>query len=171
MTMANEITATSGGTLTDASGNRWTLTSAGVVDENGTPVPDGSGTSPSRSSSNVYYGQDATTMAWYTYSPTSQTWTSSAAPSLTPTPTPHQLRHRRQPRSNTNADPHQLPHQQPARATHLKRRSPRPASSICRSVLGRNGPTMPSSPTPMSSSIHRATTTSPSTPARPQIRW
>ena len=42
--MANEITATSGGTLTDASGNGWTLTSAGVVDENGKPVPGGSGT-------------------------------------------------------------------------------------------------------------------------------
>jgi hypothetical protein len=37
--------------------------------------------------SNVIYGQDATSKSWYTYSPTSQTWTSSAAPVLT-TPTP-----------------------------------------------------------------------------------
>ena len=83
-----EITPTSGGTLTDASGNKWTLTSAGVVDENGTPVPGGSGTSAFAIVGNLYYGQDATTQDWYTYSPASQSWTSSAAPVLTPTPTP-----------------------------------------------------------------------------------
>jgi hypothetical protein len=32
--------------------------------------------------------EDATTQDWYTYSPASQSWTSSAAPVLTPTPTP-----------------------------------------------------------------------------------
>ena len=37
---------------------------------------------------NVYYGQDAATQDWYTYSQASQSWTSSAAPVLTPTPTP-----------------------------------------------------------------------------------
>ncbi len=84
----NEITATSGGTLTDASGNKWTLTSAGVVDENGTAVPGSSGTSAFAIVSNVYYGQDAASKAWFTYSPTSRTWTGSAAPILTPTPTP-----------------------------------------------------------------------------------
>ncbi len=87
-----EITPASGGTLTDPSGNKWTLTSAGVVDENGTPVPDGSGTSAFAIIGNVYYGQDATSTAWYTYSPTSQSWSSSVAPTLTststPTPTP-----------------------------------------------------------------------------------
>jgi hypothetical protein len=88
MTMANEITTTSGGTLTDASGNKWTLTSAGVVDENGTPVHNGSGTSAFAIVNNVYYGQDASSKSWFTYSPTSQSWTSSAAPILTPTPTP-----------------------------------------------------------------------------------
>jgi hypothetical protein len=83
MTMANEITTTSGGTLTDASGNKWTLTSAGMVDENGKPVPGGSGTGAFAIVNNVYYGQDATTKAWFTYSPTSLTWTLSAAPILT----------------------------------------------------------------------------------------
>jgi hypothetical protein len=78
--MASEITTTSGGTLTDASGNQWTLTSSGVVDENGTPVRGGSGTGAFAIVNNVYYGQDATTKAWFTYSPTSQTWTLSAAP-------------------------------------------------------------------------------------------
>ena len=83
-----EITPTSGGTLTDASGNQWTLTSAGVVEENGTPVPDGSDTSAFAIVDNVYHGQDAATQDWYTYSPASQSWTSSVAPVLTPTPTP-----------------------------------------------------------------------------------
>ena len=84
-----EITPTSGGILTDASGNKWTLTSAGVVDENGTPVPGGSGTVGLRDRrATCIYGQDATTQDWFTYSPASQSWTSSAAPVLTPTPTP-----------------------------------------------------------------------------------
>jgi hypothetical protein len=82
------LTPTSGGTLTDASGNKWTLTSAGVVDENGAAVPNGSDTAAFAIVGNVYYGQDATTQDWYTYSPASQSWTSSAAPVLTPTPTP-----------------------------------------------------------------------------------
>jgi hypothetical protein len=84
----NELTATSGGTFTDSAGNKWTLTSAGVVDENGTAVPGGSGTSTVAMVGNVIYGQDDTSQSWYTYSTTSQTWTSSAAPVLTPTPTP-----------------------------------------------------------------------------------
>src|ERR1700684_2640147 len=82
------LTPTSGGTLTDASGNKWTLTSAGVLDENGAAVPNGSDTAAFAIVGNVYYGQDATTQDWYTYSPASQSWTSSAAPVLTPTPTP-----------------------------------------------------------------------------------
>jgi hypothetical protein len=85
---SNEITTTSGGTLTDGSGNKWTLTSAGVVDENGTAVPGGSGTSAVAIVSDVIYGQDGASKSWYTYSPTGQAWTSSAAPVLMPTPTP-----------------------------------------------------------------------------------
>jgi hypothetical protein len=72
----------------DATGNTWTLTSAGVVDENGAAVPGGSGTSALAIVSNVIYGQDATSGSWYTYSTTTQSWTSSATPTLTPTPTP-----------------------------------------------------------------------------------
>jgi hypothetical protein len=73
--------------LTDSAGNTWTLTSAGVVDENGSAVPNGSGTAAVALVNNVIYGQDATSKSWYTYSTTSQTWTSSAAPILTPMPT------------------------------------------------------------------------------------
>ena len=87
----NEITTTSGGTLTDASGNKWTLTASGVVNENGTAVPESSGTAAFAIVNNVYYGQDANSGSWFTYSPTSQIWNSSAAPALTstPIPTPH----------------------------------------------------------------------------------
>ena len=90
----NEVTPTSGGTLSDAAGNKWTLTSAGVVQENGATVPGGAGTSAFAIVNNVLYGQDATTKAWYTYSTSAQNWSSSAAPSATlipvraPTPTP-----------------------------------------------------------------------------------
>ncbi len=85
---SDELTPSSGGILTDAAGNKWTLTSAGVVEENGTPVPDGSGTSAFAIVGNLYYGQDATSQNWLTYSPTTQSWTSSAAPVLVPTPAP-----------------------------------------------------------------------------------
>jgi hypothetical protein len=92
----NEITPTSGGTLTDSARNQWTLTSAGVVQENGVAVPGGSGTAAFAIVSNVLYGQDATSKAWFTYSTASQYWASSAAPTATltppsastPTPTP-----------------------------------------------------------------------------------
>ncbi|WP_428488741.1 hypothetical protein [Rhodopila sp.] len=90
----NELTPTSGGTLSDAAGNKWTLTSADVVQKNGVAVPGGAGTAAFAIVNNVLYGQDATTKAWYTYSIASQYWSSSAAPSVTlipagtPTPTP-----------------------------------------------------------------------------------
>ncbi|WP_428535375.1 hypothetical protein [Rhodopila sp.] len=90
----NEVTPTSGGTLSDAAGNKWTLTSAGVVQENGGAVSGGAGTAAFAIVNNVLYGQDAATKAWYTYSTTTQQWSSSTAPSATltpvraPTPTP-----------------------------------------------------------------------------------
>jgi hypothetical protein len=82
----NEITPTSGGTLTDSAGNQWTLTSAGVVQENGVAVPGGSGTAAFAIVNNVLYGQDATSKAWFTYSTANQYWSSSAAPTATLTP-------------------------------------------------------------------------------------
>ncbi len=121
-----EITPASGGTLTDASGNKWTLTPAGVVDENGTPVPNGSDTAAFAIVGSLYYGQDATTQDWFTYSPGSQSWTSSAAPVLTSTPTPpppptptrlqhphlRPTQHRRQPRPRRPTTPSCAPVQQ-----------------------------------------------------------
>ena len=78
-----KLTPTTGGFLTDGSGNTWTLTATGVVAENGTVVPGGSGTSALAIVSNVIYGQDANSGSWYTYSTANQYWASSAAPILT----------------------------------------------------------------------------------------
>ncbi|MEA2738760.1 MAG: mannan endo,4-beta-mannosidase, partial [Acetobacteraceae bacterium] len=43
--VSGEITPASAGSLTDGSGNKWTLTVGGVVAENGNAVPDSAGTS------------------------------------------------------------------------------------------------------------------------------
>ena len=67
-----KLTPTTGGFLTDGSGNTWTLTATGVVAENGTAVPGGSGTSALAIVSNVIYGQDANSGSWYTYSTANQ---------------------------------------------------------------------------------------------------
>jgi hypothetical protein len=83
----NELTPASEGTLSDNAGNKWTLTSGGVVQENGTAVPGGSGTAALAIVGNVAYGQDAASKAWFTYSLTTQSWSGSAAPPMTPTVT------------------------------------------------------------------------------------
>jgi hypothetical protein len=70
---------TSGGSLTDAAGNVWTLP-GGNVTENGNAVPGGGGTQAFAIVDNKYYGQDARTGNWYTYSTQTQAWTPSAAP-------------------------------------------------------------------------------------------
>jgi hypothetical protein len=63
------LTTTSGGSVTDGSGNTWTLTTAGVVDENGAAVPGGSGTSEVTSdASGTIWGQDASSGNWYAWS-------------------------------------------------------------------------------------------------------
>jgi predicted esterase len=77
-----ELTTTSGGSLKDAGGNVWTLPSSGSVTENGTPIPGGGGTKAFAVVNEVYYGQDASSGQWYTYSPSGQSWASSAAPTL-----------------------------------------------------------------------------------------
>jgi hypothetical protein len=86
---SNELTPTSGGTLIDAAGNKWTLTSAGAVDENGAAVPGGSNTSAFAIVGNMLYGQDGGSKSWFTYSPTNQYWASSAAPTLSSSPLAH----------------------------------------------------------------------------------
>ena len=82
------LTTGSGGSLKDAAGNTWTLTASGDVDENGATVPDGSNTAQFTIANNTEYGLDAAGSGWYTYSPASQSWASSAPPpGLYPPPT------------------------------------------------------------------------------------
>jgi beta-glucanase (GH16 family) len=76
------LTTTTGGSMKDAAGNTWTLTTSGSVDENGTPVPSGSGTAELTLVNNVVYGEDAGGTGWYTYSTASQSWSSSSAPTI-----------------------------------------------------------------------------------------
>jgi hypothetical protein len=81
------LTPTSGGSITDASGNVWTLTSAGVVDENGSAVAGGSGTSGLTYVSGVIWGEDAASGQWYSW--TGGQWVGpSPSPVPVPTPTP-----------------------------------------------------------------------------------
>ena len=89
---SNSITPTSGGTLTDTAGNKWTMSGTGinaVVLMNGVQVPDSRGTKTfTIVNGNTYYGQDFTTGSWYTYSLTTQKWTPASAPPLTTTSQP-----------------------------------------------------------------------------------
>jgi hypothetical protein len=66
----------------------WTLTSAAVVNENGTAVPGGAGTGALAIANGLVYGEDAATGSWYTYSTASQLWTAASAPPNATTPTP-----------------------------------------------------------------------------------
>jgi hypothetical protein len=66
------------GTLTDSSGNTYTLSSQDVAMENGNAIPGGWGTGEMEYYNGQIYGQDATSQTWYTWNQTS--WTSAAAP-------------------------------------------------------------------------------------------
>jgi hypothetical protein len=63
------LTTSSGGSITDAGANVWTLTASGEVDENGTAVAGGSGTSELTydSATETIYGQDASSGTWYAW--------------------------------------------------------------------------------------------------------
>ena len=74
------LTPGTGGSLSDASGNSWTLTPGSVIDENGNPVPDGSDTAALTIADSQIYGQDGASGDWFTYSPATKLWTQSAAP-------------------------------------------------------------------------------------------
>lgn len=62
------LTLTSGGQVTDGSGNVWTLTSAGDVSENGVNNPAGSGTKSLSAYQGTIYAQDGGgSNLWYTW--------------------------------------------------------------------------------------------------------
>jgi Ca-dependent carbohydrate-binding module xylan-binding len=66
------------GSFKDAAGNVYTLDAAGNADENGKPVPNGSGTGTMELANGLVYGQDATSKSWYTWNGTG--WATSGAP-------------------------------------------------------------------------------------------
>jgi hypothetical protein len=63
------LTPSSGGSITDASGNVWTLTASGAIDENGAAVPGGDGTSAVTyvAATQLIWGQDASSGSWYSW--------------------------------------------------------------------------------------------------------
>jgi hypothetical protein len=75
------LTRTSGGSITDASGNVWTLSAAGVIMENGGVVPGGAGTAQLTyvASTKTIWGQDASSGGWYAW--TGSNWNGPAATS------------------------------------------------------------------------------------------
>ena len=74
------VTPTNGATITDAAGNKFTLTSGLVAQKNGVNMPDGAGTGQLEYYNHTLYGQDNTTKNWYTWSNTTSTWTPATAP-------------------------------------------------------------------------------------------
>jgi|GEM_PF-2530554 len=63
------LTPSSGGSITDASGNAWTLSSSGDVLENGSPVAGGGGTAALTyvASTQTIWGQDSGSGSWYAW--------------------------------------------------------------------------------------------------------
>ncbi|HEY2748889.1 MAG TPA: cellulase family glycosylhydrolase [Polyangia bacterium] len=64
------LTTTSGGSITDASGNVWTLSSSGTVMDNGVAVAGGGGTARLTyvAATQTIWGQDANSGNWYAWS-------------------------------------------------------------------------------------------------------
>jgi len=61
------LTPTSGGSITDASGNVWTLSASGAVMENGSAVAGGGGTAQLTDAGSTIWGQDASSGNWYAW--------------------------------------------------------------------------------------------------------
>ncbi len=74
------LTPTSGGSIKDASGNVWTLTATGAVEENGVAVVGGAGTAEFTIVGGIIYGQDAASKKWYSYEPASKSWDLTVTP-------------------------------------------------------------------------------------------
>jgi Glycosyl hydrolases family 16 len=82
------ITPTSGGSVKDSAGNTFTLTTGSVLDENGSPVSGGAGTSGLTVVNGLIWAQDSTSGTWYTYSNGAFTQQSGSPPTTPTTPTP-----------------------------------------------------------------------------------
>lgn len=79
------LTTSSGGQIVESNGTILTINSAGVIEQNGTAIPGGSGSSAVTYIDGVVYGQDSTTSNWYTWNGTQWTLFGHTLPSTTPT--------------------------------------------------------------------------------------
>ena len=70
------------GTFADAAGNTYSIDAAKNASENGKPMADSGNTGAMQYANGKVYGQDASSLSWYTWN--QATWTAAAAP---PTPT------------------------------------------------------------------------------------
>jgi Cellulase (glycosyl hydrolase family 5) len=68
------------GSITDASGNVWSISATGSIQENGQWVAGGGGTAELTIDNGVVYGLDAHGRGWFTLNASGQDWSQSAAP-------------------------------------------------------------------------------------------
>jgi endoglucanase len=94
-TPSGYVTPNSGGSVTDGSGNVFTMDTAGDILMNGTMVADSSGTASITVVNGVLWAQDAATLVWYTYTGgffvsqgSATPGPSTPTPPTPPTPTP-----------------------------------------------------------------------------------
>lgn len=75
------------GSVTDGSGNVWTITTGNDLLENGAQLPGDAGANTGAVDyyNGTIYGQDATSKAWYTWDPNAQTFNAASAPGNLPT--------------------------------------------------------------------------------------
>ena len=75
------LTPTSSGSITDASGNVWTITASGDIDENGVATSGGGGSAAVTyvAATQTVWGEDAATLKWYSW--TNGAWTGPATTS------------------------------------------------------------------------------------------
>lgn len=83
--------------IADAAGNLWTIAGNGAVLLNRVPVPGGGGTAVFTINNGLYWGQDAASKTWYTYTLATRTWGNPTTVSPVPSPasTTYQVRWRK----------------------------------------------------------------------------
>src|SRR3954466_5569400 len=74
------IIAPGSGSIADAAGNVWDITSSGSIQENGAWVAGGGGTAALIIAGRTIYGLDASGKGWFTFGTAAQAWSPSAAP-------------------------------------------------------------------------------------------
>jgi hypothetical protein len=71
--------------IADDSGNEWSISASGSIQENGAWTPGGGGTSALTVANGAVYGLDSHGRGWFKLSGDGQSWSSTSAPAATPT--------------------------------------------------------------------------------------